>query len=96
MILNFVKLGDTYAVPWKNGGGLTRDLLTLPAATPGRAAMPDWVLRLSEAEVAQGGPFSRFDGITRWFAVLQGDGVVLDVAGQCHKLNPFNASFAQQ
>ena len=29
------------------------------------------------------GPFSRFDGITRWFAVLQGAGVVLNVRTPC-------------
>jgi hypothetical protein len=86
----FVKLRDADPVPWKNGGGLTRELLTLPAATPGSATQPDWAMRLSVAEVTQGGPFSRFDGITRWFAVLQGDGVVLDVAGHRHKLNPSN------
>ena len=87
----FVKLRDIDPMPWKNGGGLTRELLTLSTATPSSATAPDWVLRLSVAEVAQGGPFSRFDGITRWFAVLQGNGVVLDVAGRHHKLSTFSA-----
>jgi environmental stress-induced protein Ves len=87
----FVKLRDADPVPWKNGGGLTRELLILPAATPGSAILPDWAIRLSVADVTQGGPFSRFDGITRWFAVLQGDGVVLDIAGHRNKLNPSSA-----
>ena len=34
---------------------------------------------MSVAEVGSSGPFSRFDGITRWFAVLAGAGVVLKV-----------------
>lgn len=55
---------------WRNGGGLTRELLAWP--TPA-----DWRVRLSVADVQSSGPFSRFDGIERWFAVLDGDGVVL-------------------
>jgi environmental stress-induced protein Ves len=34
---------------------------------------------MSVAEVSASGPFSRFDGITRWFAVLRGAGVALTV-----------------
>jgi hypothetical protein len=34
---------------------------------------------MSVAEVSASGPFSRFDGVTRWFAVLQGAGVSLTV-----------------
>ena len=51
---------------------------------------------MSVAEVTASGPFSRFEGITRWFAVLKGDGVALTVrtpsdsddAGDCeHRLS---------
>lgn len=56
---------------WRNGGGLTRELLAWPDAQ-------DWSLRLSVADVRMSGPFSRFDGIERWFAVLEGDGVLLE------------------
>lgn len=67
---------------WKNGGGTTRELLAWP--TP-----QDWTLRLSVAQVDADGPFSRFDGITRWFAVLAGSGVRLHMpdAGQTHSLD---------
>jgi hypothetical protein len=34
---------------------------------------------MSVAEVAASGLFSRFEGVTRWFAVLQGAGVALTV-----------------
>lgn len=72
MSWHVVHLADVAATHWRNGGGLTRELAAQPAGA-------DWQWRMSVAEVAQGGPFSRFDGITRWFAVLQGAGVVLDV-----------------
>jgi len=59
-------------VPWKNGGGVTRELLRLPAD-----GGDDWTLRISVADIAADGPFSPFPGVTRWFAVLEGDGVRL-------------------
>jgi hypothetical protein len=62
---------DAAPVPWKNGGGVTRELLRLPADAA------DWTLRISVADIAADGPFSAFEGITRWFAVLEGAGVRL-------------------
>jgi hypothetical protein len=56
--------------PWRNGGGLTRELL----AWPSRDA---WALRISVADIRADGPFSAFAGVDRWFAVLEGAGVVL-------------------
>jgi hypothetical protein len=62
-------------VPWKNGGGVTRELLRLPAD-----GGDDWTLRISVADIAADGPFSPFPGVTRWFAVLEGEGVRLAFA----------------
>ena len=59
-------------VPWRNGGGVTRELLRLPAD-----GGDDWTLRISVADIAADGPFSPFPGVTRWFAVLEGAGVRL-------------------
>ena len=56
--------------PWKNGGGMTRELLAWPTAA-------DWVLRISVADIHADGPFSAYAGVARWFAVLQGGGVRL-------------------
>lgn len=67
-----VHLADVRATHWRNGGGMTREL----AAWPTEGA---WRWRMSVAEVSASGPFSRFDGITRWFAVLKGAGVALTV-----------------
>jgi environmental stress-induced protein Ves len=65
-------------LPWKNGGGVTRELLRLPA----HAGEADWALRISVADIAADGPFSPFAGVTRWFAVLSGHGVDLRFAGR--------------
>ncbi|MES2948617.1 MAG: HutD family protein [Pseudomonadota bacterium] len=67
-----IHLADVPASPWRNGGGVTREL----AAWPVDGA---WCWRMSVAEVTASGPFSRFEGITRWFAVLKGAGVTLTV-----------------
>jgi len=68
-----VAVADAAPVPWKNGGGVTRELLRLPAD----AGADDWTLRISVADIDADGPFSPFPGIARWFAVLSGAGVRL-------------------
>ena len=59
-------------VAWRNGGGLTRELVAWPQAQ-------DWVWRVSVADVEQNGPFSSYPGVERWFAVLSGAGVKLTI-----------------
>ena len=81
-----VSLVATPSQPWRNGGGATRELLAWPAP-------PDWRVRMSVAEVAAAGPFSRFDGVERWFAVLDGDGVALRIDGQSHSLTRASEAF---
>ncbi|MBS0377570.1 MAG: HutD family protein [Proteobacteria bacterium] len=71
------------AVPWKNGGGLTREVCAAPAAAGFDAF--DW--RISTAEVRSPGPFSSFPGIDRTLCVLEGV-LHLEVAGRGeHRLN---------
>lgn len=86
MIWRVIKLGDVAPTSWKNGGGTTRELVAWPDADT-------WVWRMSVAEVAKNGPFSRLDGVLRWFAVLGGAGVVLTHNGARHELNVDSAPF---
>jgi hypothetical protein len=58
---------------WRNGGGRTRELLAWPSGQ-------GWKLRLSVADIDADGPFSAFPGAQRWFAVIEGAGVVLTLA----------------
>ena len=74
MTPRIVALADVPSAPWKNGGGVTRELLAWP---PGG----DWQVRISVAEIAADGPFSSFPGVERWFAVLEGGGVALAIDG---------------
>jgi uncharacterized protein len=61
-------------VPWKNGGGVTREILRSP---PAPAAF-DW--RLSLATIDSPGPFSAFDGYQRTLVLVRGAGVELNFA----------------
>jgi environmental stress-induced protein Ves len=84
MSWNVVNLADIPATPWRNGGGVTRELAMWPDAG-------DWAWRMSVADVDKSGPFSKFEGIERWFAVLEGAGVQLEVAGVPHRVTAADA-----
>ena len=75
---------DVPAQPWRNGGGITRELMAWP---PGE----HWQLRLSVAEIGRSGPFSAFPGVTRWFAVMTGPGVLLGLPSGPLTLRPGDA-----
>lgn len=74
--------------PWRNGGGQTRELLAWP---PGSGS--GWLVRVSVADIERDGPFSAFPGVQRWFAVLEGAGVVLGLDGTDHPLTTASAPF---
>ncbi|RVD58769.1 HutD family protein [Mesorhizobium sp. M2D.F.Ca.ET.185.01.1.1] len=65
-------------MPWKNGGGTTTEIAVLPDG----AGLDDFDWRVSMARVETSGPFSSFAGIDRTLSVLEGEGIVLDIAGQ--------------
>lgn len=59
--------------PWKNGGGVTREVVCQPAGSD--MAGFDW--RVSIAHIASSGPFSAFPGVDRAITLLEGAGVAL-------------------
>ena len=67
---------------WRNGGGQTRELLRWPAD-----ADTPWQLRISLADIDSNGPFSAFENVDRWFAVVEGAGVVLSFADDKKRLS---------
>ncbi|MFI5884032.1 HutD family protein [Streptomyces sp. NPDC051554] len=71
------------AVPWKNGGGVTREI----AAWPEGAGMDAFAWRVSLAEVAADGPFSAFPEVDRTLTVVEGAGMDLTVGGERHLVN---------
>jgi environmental stress-induced protein Ves len=56
------------AVPWKNGGGVTREVAVHPRGSGFQTL--DW--RVSIAQVRSAGPFSLLPGLDRRLAVLEG------------------------
>lgn len=70
MIGAAIAIGSVAPQPWRNGGGMTRELLTWPAGDA-------WNARVSVADVTRDGPFSTLAGVVRWFAVVEGAGVEL-------------------
>lgn len=79
MTWHLIPLDSATPAPWRNGGGVTRELAAQPAGA-------DWTWRISVADVAADGPFSRFPGVQRCFAVLGGTGVILRLPGAEHRL----------
>lgn len=71
--MEFVPFTSLSATPWKNGGGLTREI----AVCYDSASHQDFLWRVSMATVGKHGPFSRFNQVDRTIAVLQGEGIVL-------------------
>lgn len=88
MTLHRVALHEVPARPWRNGGGTTRELLAWP---PGA---PHWRLRVSVADITRDGPFSPFPGVRRWFAVLRGEGVRLDLPAGAATITPHDDAIA--
>jgi uncharacterized protein len=73
---------DHRKMPWKNGGGLTREV----ASSPPGSALTDFDWRISFAEVAAGGPFSTFPGVDRVIVLIDGSAMALIVDGVRHEL----------
>lgn len=72
-VFNIIRAAELQAVPWKNGGGATREI----AASPRGAAFDAFDWRVSVADVSEAGAFSVFDGIDRVLALIEGEQLVL-------------------
>jgi environmental stress-induced protein Ves len=85
----------TRPVPWKNGGGTTRELALWPESARFERGDYDW--RLSTARVEEAGPFSAFAGFERILTVTEGAGLVVlheDAAprARVRRLEPYRFS----
>lgn len=68
MMLRLLRASERQAVPWKNGAGKTREVISYPAGS----SVKDFVWRVSMAEVSVSSAFSLFAGIKRILAVISG------------------------
>lgn len=69
--MQILKCGDLIDIPWKNGGGTTRNI-----AQGLHADHAAW--RISRADVDRDGAFSDFAGLIRVLTVVSGAGMSLD------------------
>jgi environmental stress-induced protein Ves len=77
-----LRAGERAAVPWRNGGGTTREI----AARPLGAGTDSFDWRVSLAEVSGDGPFSVFPGADRILTVVEGAGMDLTVGGALRRV----------
>ncbi len=84
--LQVVRRAAFITMPWRNGGGITHEVLREPAAAAGMPPLP-FIWRVSIAEIGAAGPFSAFPDHTRIMVLLQGEGVALSFSdGRCRQL----------
>ncbi|WP_428028943.1 HutD/Ves family protein [Ancylobacter sp.] len=74
--LRIIRPADYSRVPWKNGGGITEDVLLLPEGS----SHDDFDVRISLAPIVEEGPFSSFPGIDRHITRLSRNGLGLAFA----------------
>ena len=74
------RAADRPAQPWRNGGGVTRDVARYP-----ETGEFDW--RVSVADIDRDGAFSTFEGVDRVIVLVEGEAMTLTVSGVDHALS---------
>ena len=97
--MEIIRYAELKAHPWRNGGGVTREVARHPR-TPSMQTAPQtapqdtgqdnaWDWRVSIAEVSKAGPFSAYAGMDRVLTVVDGDLLLLSVDGAEHPLEKY-------
>lgn len=91
--MEIIRYSELKPQPWRNGGGVTRELASHPEAASAQDEAWDW--RVSIAEISKAGPFSPFVGTDRVLTVIDGELLLLNVDGAeqpLEKHRPFRFS----
>ncbi len=83
--LGLVRFSERPPTQWRNGHGSTREMAKRLLGGTG----PDFVWRLSIAEVTEDSEFSSFPGVDRSATLIWGDGLTLEVDGSEQVMTPF-------
>lgn len=94
--MEIIRFAELKAHPWRNGGGVSRELASHPADTPAQDTTaqdgpraPGWDWRVSIAEVSKAGEFSAYPGMDRVLTVVEGELLLLSVDGAEHPLEKY-------
>ncbi len=79
--LGIVRFAKLPVIPWRNGGGVTREVVASGGSDP-----QDFDWRISIADVSQPGPFSAFPGVDRVITLVEGERMDLVIDGVVHVL----------
>ena len=85
--MEIIRFAQIRPEPWRNGGGVTRELASHPKAASSQDGAWDW--RVSIADVAKAGDFSTFPGMERVLTVIDGELMLLTVDGEEHPLEKY-------
>jgi len=72
--MQIIRRSSLVPVPWKNGGGITHEMIRMPATGD------PFLWRVSIAQIDVSGPFSNFTGYSRKMVLLRGGGLRLRFA----------------
>ena len=75
--------------PWRNGGGVTREVARFPEPAAQGTQDGSWDWRVSIAEMSKAGEFSAFPGMDRVLTVVEGELLLLSVDGAEHPLEQY-------
>jgi environmental stress-induced protein Ves len=85
--MEIIRYAELKSEPWRNGGGVTRELASHPKAASAQDGAWDW--RVSIAELTKAGDFSAFPGMERVLTVIDGELLLLTVDGAEHPLEKY-------
>ncbi len=85
--MEIIRFADLEPEPWRNGGGVTRELVSHPLAASAQDGVWDW--RVSIADLTKAGDFSPFPGMERVLTVVEGELLLLNVGGSEHPLEKY-------
>jgi environmental stress-induced protein Ves len=91
--MEIIRYAELRPQPWRNGGGMTRDVASHPEIASAQDGAWDW--RVSISEVSKAGDYSSFPGVERVLTVIDGELLVLSVDGKeqpLEKYRPFRFS----
>ncbi|MDQ0620663.1 HutD/Ves family protein [Arthrobacter globiformis] len=95
--MQIIRFADLKPQPWRNGGGVTRELAShrggasSDVAASGATSSDDgaWDWRVSIADVTSAGEYSPFPGMERVLTVVEGELLLLAVDGTEHPLERY-------